>query len=152
MGVLIVEPDNCVGCRNCVVACSVDRHSLSKDFVSALTETPRPEPRIRLKQVADKPVPVPCRHCEHAPCVLACPSGAMSIAEDTSVLYDQERCIKCFMCAAACPFSACYVSEDASYVVKCDLCPNRDVPACVDACTTRALTYQDCHPEVSDED
>jgi carbon-monoxide dehydrogenase iron sulfur subunit len=39
----------------------------------------------------------------------------------------------------ACPFGALAKDDRERIVFKCDLCPDRDVPACVEACPTKAL-------------
>jgi carbon-monoxide dehydrogenase iron sulfur subunit len=39
----------------------------------------------------------------------------------------------------ACPFGALTKDDERKIVFKCDLCPDRDVPACVAACPTKAL-------------
>jgi len=45
------------------------------------------------------------------------------------------------MCVLACPFGV--ISEDRKKVVKCDRCPDREIPACVEACPTKALTFEE---------
>lgn len=143
MAVLIIEPALCVACRGCTTACAVDRHSVSKKMLSALAETPLPVSRIRLGVERGQAMPQACRHCQEAACVANCPAGAMFAAADGTVAYDHGRCIKCFMCVASCAFGACDISTDRAFVLKCDLCPNREVPACADACPTGALTYDE---------
>jgi len=39
----------------------------------------------------------------------------------------------------SCPFGALTRKRQEKLVVKCDLCPDRDVPACVEACPSLAL-------------
>jgi carbon-monoxide dehydrogenase iron sulfur subunit len=56
---------------------------------------------------------------------------------------DTKRCVGCWMCIMVCPFAAItrqYVEENKA--LKCDLCPDRDSPACVDTCPTKALSYE----------
>jgi anaerobic carbon-monoxide dehydrogenase iron sulfur subunit len=148
LGRLVIDPELCVACQGCSTACSVDRHSLGKSLVLAAREYPLALPRVRVVPHATGSMPVQCRHCEDAPCVLGCPSGAMAYALDGTVTYDSARCLLCFACVAACPFAACEIAADRRSVQKCDLCPNRETPACVDACPTGALTYEDLPPGV----
>jgi Fe-S-cluster-containing dehydrogenase component len=60
---------------------------------------------------------------------------------------DEERCIGCKMCVQACPFGVITVSVNGTTVLKCDLCAERlakgEQPACVYACPTKALTFDD---------
>jgi carbon-monoxide dehydrogenase iron sulfur subunit len=142
LGRLVVDPSLCVACQSCSIACSVDRHSLGKVLLRAVSEKPVPAPRVRVVPHSSGSMPVQCRHCENAPCVLACPSAAMGYSAEGTVTYDRARCLACFMCVAVCPFCACEMSSDRHSVIKCDLCPNRETPACADACPTGALTYE----------
>jgi sulfite dehydrogenase (quinone) subunit SoeB len=51
--------------------------------------------------------PSSCLHCEDAPCVTVCPTGASyKRAEDGIVLVNAEACIGCKLCAWACPYGA----------------------------------------------
>ena len=52
-------------------------------------------------------VSMACNHCEDAPCVKACPSGALSVrAKDGIVLLDATKCIGCRYCESVCPYGA----------------------------------------------
>ncbi len=146
MGRLIIDPDLCVACRNCLIACAVDRHSLAKSLLGAIKESPRQLPRLRIAPHVQGSMPVHCRHCDPAPCIAACPTWAMHRDEDGMVSYDDGACIQCFMCVASCPYGACWQAEDGAQVLKCDMCPNREGPACADACPTGAITYEEASP------
>jgi carbon-monoxide dehydrogenase iron sulfur subunit len=43
------------------------------------------------------------------------------------------------MCIMACPFGAIKRDPAAKIIVKCDMCPDREIPACVEACKTNAI-------------
>ena len=69
-------------------------------------------------------------------------SGAMQKDDQTGeVLCDTDKCVGCWMCVMVCPFGA--VQPGEVYVVKCDGCPEREEPGCVDACPTGALFVAD---------
>jgi carbon-monoxide dehydrogenase iron sulfur subunit len=63
------------------------------------------------------------------------------------ILVEKNHCIGCLMCFIACPFGA--IEEirgtmGACSVSKCDLCTAIDrEPACVAACPTKALSFED---------
>lgn len=150
---VVVNPERCIGCMQCEIACAVE-HSRSRDLVFAAGESPPPRTRIHVEAgaAAGTAFPNRCRHCEPAPCIQVCPTAAISrdVAHDL-VLIDEARCIDCAMCAMVCPFDVLtfHVVSDAPgahvVAVKCDGCADRvrrgEVPACVEVCKTGALEY-----------
>jgi carbon-monoxide dehydrogenase iron sulfur subunit len=89
-----------------------------------------------------------CRHCEDAPCISVCPTGAIYRQQaESPVLINQDLCIGCKFCLMVCPFGVINVSRDGKAMVKCDLCIERtkigQEPACVEACPTKALKLVD---------
>lgn len=88
--------------------------------------------------------PISCFHCAKAPCVEACPTGAMTRDPETGIVYiDFQKCIGCLACLYACPFGIPEFSETTNTAVKCDLC--RDLvskglnPACAAMCPAGAI-------------
>jgi len=143
---ITVDVGRCLGCHACAIACAIE-HSTSKTLVGALQESPRQKPRVHLEYIDGRTVAMRCQHCEDAPCITVCPSGALQRAGDGEpVTIDQERCIGCLMCVQACPFGMITVNPDGKGVLKCDLCVERlehgRNPACVDACPTGALKFE----------
>jgi len=126
-------------------------HSVGKDLSSVLNDKPGPLPRIKVGQGIDiLTFPNRCRHCDPAPCMQACPTGAIFRNVDHgSVLVKEDRCISCGMCAMVCPFSAIIFHNtretDNQISYKCDDCIDRRrkeiIPACVEACKTGALLF-----------
>jgi len=144
---IVLNVEKCLGCKSCEIACAV-AHSVSKDLYRAIRETPSPKARVSVELAVGVPVPVQCRHCEDAPCMSVCPTGAVHRAdEDSPVVIDQDRCIGCKMCIQVCPFGVIALSADGKGVLKCDLCVERlgqgQEPACVCACPTGALRFAD---------
>lgn len=139
---VMVRLERCVGCRSCELACRV-AHSRSGTLRDAITEEPKPSRRIFVEQVGESPVPFLCRHCEDAPCVRCCPTGALRFDETRGlVTYGVDRCIGCHACVMACPFGVVQPGRDELFVVKCDRCEGRDRPACVETCPTKALVLE----------
>lgn len=152
---IATEPTKCIGCRTCEIACAL-AHEPSHD-VEALTPT-HFEPRLHLIRTFQISTIVTCHHCEDAPCVNACPSGAIFYSYQ-SVQVDQSRCLGCKNCVVACPFGVMEVVTHPARrsfagieiqngvkaeAHKCDLCINRAAgPACVEVCPTKALHVMD---------
>ncbi len=162
---VIVRPQRCVGCMQCMIACAA-AHSQSRDLFFAVNETPAPRPRIHVGAGSfEEGFPNRCRHCNPAPCMAACLPGAIYRHEETgSVLIDPALCINCASCAMACPYGVIrYHSDPAApegreVAVKCDNCIERQIkgmiPACVEACKTGALTFEetgDAMKRITDE-
>jgi len=143
MAKVICEIKKCAGCRSCELACSVE-HSKSKDLFKAVTEKDKPK-RRRYTSVAGKDViSFTCHHCIESPCVTACMSGAMQKDPKTgNTIHDPEKCVGCWMCMMVCPFSVIRRDQDKKIILKCDLCPDRDEPACVVHCPTGALKLEE---------
>ncbi|MCQ8903408.1 MAG: 4Fe-4S dicluster domain-containing protein [Methanothrix sp.] len=138
---ILVRPERCVGCRSCEIACAVE-HSQSRDLLKALSEMP--QRRLYVEHVPEYSLAVPmlCRHCEDAPCVAVCPTGALTQDALTGVVrHNRDICIGCWTCASVCTYGVIGRDRRARVAIKCDRCPDREVPACVSACPTRALIY-----------
>lgn len=151
---VVVHPERCVGCMQCMVACAV-AHSHTRQLYSALLETPKPTPRIHVGAGRYyEGFPNRCRHCNPAPCQSACLAGAIYRRQETeTVMINPDRCINCASCAMACPYGVIRFHEDPlappnrTIAVKCDNCSARiaegRIPACVETCKTNALTYEE---------
>jgi carbon-monoxide dehydrogenase iron sulfur subunit len=138
---IFVRLDRCVGCHSCELACAAE-HSAGKSLFAAISEKPVPRKRLYVEQIMDHKLPLLCRHCEDAPCVQACRTGALvQDALTRIVTHDPEKCIGCWMCTMVCPYGVIGRQLERRIAVKCDRCPDLDIPACVTACPTKALVY-----------
>ena len=139
---IFVYPNRCLGCHSCEIACAL-AHAKSTSLFTAIYEEPKPQKRIFVEGREDATSPIHCRHCEGAPCVNVCPSGALFSDSATALIqYHEQKCIGCFMCGMACPFGVIRWNPENQTVVKCDYCLDRETPACVAACPSRALQFQ----------
>ena len=147
---IVADPAKCLACRTCELACAL-AHAGTNDLVEAVYGRGA-KPRIYIESAGGLAVPLQCRHCEDAPCVRVCPSGAISRADEASpVLVAHQKCIGCGFCAEACPFGVIRLarcaepglSDGRTAVIKCDLCVTRLaeglLPACVSSCPVGAL-------------
>jgi carbon-monoxide dehydrogenase iron sulfur subunit len=142
-----LDPLKCTACRTCELQCSVT-HSRSGSLYSAIYESPPSLSRVRVSWTPGVNVPVRCVHCENAPCLLACPVGAIEEEKATgTVQIREERCIGCFSCLLVCPYGAVRLSFDRKKAHKCDGCVSRLrdglEPACASGCPTKALVFAD---------
>ncbi|MFH1046190.1 MAG: 4Fe-4S dicluster domain-containing protein [Candidatus Omnitrophota bacterium] len=136
---IFCDLSKCVACKTCELACAVE-HSQSKDLERALSETTRPKKRVAVSAVGERALSIHCQHCQEAPCVSACMSGAMQKDPASgATIQDKDKCVGCWMCVMVCPFGAIVRDIENHIAVKCDLCPDRDDYACVAACPTGAL-------------
>ncbi|OGO32771.1 MAG: 4Fe-4S ferredoxin [Chloroflexi bacterium RBG_16_56_11] len=139
-----VNEQVCIGCHLCEVYCRL-KHSRSKDLVKAhKRESPRPISRVRVDECGTVSLSVRCLHCEDAPCTRACLTGALTRDPQTRlVTVDEERCIACGTCSLVCPLGVPKLDLAQRKMVKCDLCQDEKIPACVANCPNEALVYAD---------
>jgi len=139
---IYLHQERCTGCRSCEIACAV-QHSKSKNLFGALAESTPPLKRIFVEEASGRKMPVLCRHCEDAPCVNSCITGCLYFDEKGYVRRHKGRCIGCWSCMMVCPFGVVTRDPQKHLAVKCDRCHKLDVPACVNACPTRALVLME---------
>ncbi len=125
----------------CVVACQDQNDFTADDTVAFRHVTKYEEGKYPDAQLFH--FSLACQHCGDAPCVVVCPTGAISRRqEDGSVIVSRDLCIGCHSCELVCPFGAPKFPEGGK-MAKCDLCYIRREyglkPACVRACPTGAL-------------
>jgi len=145
--IIACRVERCLGCRSCEIACALE-HSKSKTLRGAVRESPRPECRVTVEAAGRGRLPIQCRHCEDAPCVAVCPTGAMHRDEASgTVQVDEDLCIGCKLCILMCPLGVLRIGEAGRSTIKCDQCLARQAdgrpPACVEACPTHALQLVD---------
>ncbi|NQU23724.1 MAG: 4Fe-4S dicluster domain-containing protein [Candidatus Nealsonbacteria bacterium] len=139
---IVADPAKCLACRACETACAM-AHVDTDDLIEAIA-VHGASPRIYIEAAGEFAVPLQCRHCDDAPCMQVCPSGAlMRHSQGGPVLADQAKCIGCQYCVQACPFGVIRINSKQAAVIKCDLCIARRgqglEPACVEACPVGAL-------------
>ena len=87
-----------------------------------------------------------CKHCANAPCLEACPTGAIIRTEFDTVYVQQDICNGCGYCVVACPFGVISRDELGDHMAhKCTLCYDRlkdgMEPACAKACPTDSIQF-----------
>ncbi|MCW2240289.1 4Fe-4S dicluster domain-containing protein [Azospirillum canadense] len=86
-----------------------------------------------------------CKHCHNAPCLEACPTGALFRTEFDTVVVQQDICNGCGYCVPACPFGVVDLNEVDGKAHKCTLCYDRLKgglePACAKSCPTDSIQF-----------
>ncbi|MGL4859624.1 MAG: 4Fe-4S binding protein, partial [Enterobacteriaceae bacterium] len=141
---VIADPQKCIGCRTCEVACVMAHSDPSSQTLTATSFTPR----LRVLKGDYVSTAVMCRQCDDAPCLTVCPNGAI-VRSKESIQVIASRCIGCKTCVVACPFGAIDVLVQpattangslTAVAYKCDLCVDHSAgPSCVQVCPTDAL-------------
>ena len=142
----------CTGCKTCIIACK-DKNDLP--------------PGVRWRRVVEFTggdwthhkdgtvsqnvfayyISVGCNHCREPICVEVCPTTAMHLNDRGIVTVDLGKCVGCRYCEWACPYSAPQYDAAIGQMTKCDFCEDKidheEEPACVAACPTRALQFDE---------
>lgn len=141
---MVMDTRRCVGCDSCTIACKIwNELPLDIVFCPVITDGPNGEyPYLHMNHI-----PLICMHCEEAPCVHACPTGASHHDKDGIVWIDKKACISCGACIAACPYNSRHRDKTTGVVVKCDFCKDKvrdgEEPFCVATCHQRARIFGD---------
>jgi molybdopterin-containing oxidoreductase family iron-sulfur binding subunit len=168
---MVIDLKRCIGCYACQLSCKAEHGTPPGVFFArVLKHEEGTYPSVRQLFL-----PVLCNHCEEAPCVDACPTGASFKWEDGVVDIDHDKCVGCKTCMMACPYGNRYFNDQAQHyfpqgptdyeqarmsrhqtdvVMKCNFCRERraegKLPACVANCPTIARTFGDLDDPTSE--
>ncbi len=150
---MIIDVALCHDCNNCFLACKDEFYE--NDFPPYSLAQPRHGHRwidIQRKERGQYPLvdvaylPVPCMHCEDAPCVTESGQGTVYRRDDGIVLIDPERAQGQKDILATCPYGAIWWNEERQIAQKCTFCAHLlddgwQQPRCVQACPTGAMRF-----------
>jgi formate dehydrogenase iron-sulfur subunit len=173
------DPTVCIGCKACEVACKewnqvpadgLDWSGRSYDNTGSLGASTWRHVKFleldrRLGSQIAGPMSMPgpggeqpfgwlflsdvCKHCEHAGCLEACPTGSIVRTEVGSVYVQDDVCNGCGYCIVGCPFGVIdrrpAPLPGAGGAFKCTFCYDRQIdgltPACAKACPTESIQF-----------
>ncbi len=152
----------CIGCKACEVACKqwnqlpsdgFQFSGMSYDNTQMLSSTTWRHVAFVEEPGAGAPgtqsnwlmLSDVCKHCEHAGCLQACPTGAIVRTEFNTVYVQEDVCNGCGYCVPSCPYGVIELSPIDHQAHKCTLCYDRLTenlePACAKACPTDSIQF-----------
>ncbi len=126
------DNDKCVGCDICEYACSFEKEKVFNPLKSRIRS-------VRIGLTFN--TAVTCKACKNAPCVIACPEGALSQSAKTgTITLDETKCRGCDWCVGACEYGAITIHPDKNKAIVCDTCGGN--PKCIPMCPESALSLK----------
>jgi Fe-S-cluster-containing dehydrogenase component len=152
---MLIDTTRCSGCYNCFLACRDEHYGndypgysaaqpLDGQFWIQMKEVERgayPRPRLSY-------IPIPCMHCEDAPCIDAARDEAVYRRDDGIVVIDPVKAKGQAQIVESCPYRVVFWNADLDLPQKCTMCAHRldageRQPRCVESCPTGAMVFGD---------
>ena len=149
--VMIHDESLCNGCNICARACRKTNHVPDQGSRLSIAHIPVTD---NDNETLYHYFRQSCQHCDDAPCIEVCPTGASWRDENGIVRVDTSCCIGCSYCIGACPYQVRYLNPQTKVADKCDFCAESRLakgfpPICVNACPEHALIFgREDSPEI----
>ncbi|MFC1869071.1 4Fe-4S dicluster domain-containing protein, partial [Thermodesulfobacteriota bacterium] len=148
---MIIDVAKCHDCNNCFLACKDE--FVENDWPPYTVAQPWQGHRwmnIMRKERGQYPkvdvgyLPMPCMHCDNAPCIKAARDAAIYKRKDGIVIIDPEKTRGQKDLVDSCPYGMIWWNADKAVPQKCTFCAHLmedgwDTPRCVHACPTGAM-------------
>ena len=148
---LIIDVAKCHDCNNCFLSCKDEfcendfpPHSVAQPWHGHRWIDILRKERGQYPMVDVVYLPVPCMHCDDAPCLTE--DGAVYKREDGIVLIDPEKAKGRENLLSTCPYGAIWWNDKEEVAQKCTFCVHLlndgwTQPRCVQACPTGAMRF-----------
>lgn len=152
---MVIDTTRCNACYNCFLACRDEYcgndyppYSLAQPpnghFWMRLIEKERGiHPKVKMNYV-----PLPCMHCDDAPCIAMAQNGEVYRRPDGIVIIDPVKSKGRKELLTLCPYRVIYWNEEKDIPQKCTFCAHlldagMKEPRCIEVCPTGALAFGD---------
>lgn len=146
---IYADPNKCIGCLNCELACAASHMNIDIDTAyNLILNGEKLYSRNRVIKINNKTAPMQCMQCPDAPCLEACPMEIIKF-EGNFVKYYEENCIGCESCTMVCPYGAVVMAPNEKenapiskmVALTCNLCGGENkIQACINICPTDAIS------------
>jgi Fe-S-cluster-containing dehydrogenase component len=153
---MVIDVARCTGCYCCFAACKDEYWN--NDYFPYTVAQPRhgqfwmniaKNERGKFPYVKVAYMPLPCMHCEDAPCMGAANDDAVSRTADGIVVIDPHKAAgqRQLLDDKACPYGVIFWNEEKQLPQKCSFCAHRvangKIPRCVQACPSECIKFGD---------
>jgi len=152
---IVIDISKCIGCYNCFLSCrdefagneyrsySAAQPMEGQNWIRVIEKERGQYPKVKVSYT-----PIPCMHCDDAPCIKMAQNGAVYKRDDGIVIIDPVKAKGQQELISSCPYRVIEWNEQEQLPQKCTLCAHmldkgEKEPRCVESCPTGALIFGD---------
>ena len=152
---MVIDISKCIGCYNCFLSCrdefagneykgySTAQPMEGQNWIRVIEKERGQYPKVKVSYT-----PIPCMHCDDAPCIEMAQNGAVYQRDDGIVIIDPVKAKGQKELISSCPYRVIEWNEQEQLPQKCTLCVHmldngEKEPRCVESCPTGALIFGD---------